>query len=156
MQQRFESLPETKLIGLRITMSFANNKTGELWRTFMPRRNEVDSVGDEFYSVEIYDDDFFINFNPSREFEKWAAVKVEDNQAIPDGMSSLVIPEGLYSVFNYKGKSSDAANAYEYIFRKWVPESEYEVDNRPHFALMGEKYKNDHPDSEEELWIPIR
>ena len=121
----------------------------------MPRRKEVNS-GDEFYSVEIYDDDFFINFNPSREFEKWAAVKVEDTQAIPDGMSSLVIPEGLYSVFNYKGKSSDAVNAYEYIFRKWVPESEYEVDNRPHFALMGEKYKNDHPDSEEELWIPIR
>ena len=36
------------------------------------------------------------------------------------------------------------------------PKSKYELDKRPHFALMGEEYKNEDPDSEEELWFPIK
>jgi AraC family transcriptional regulator len=29
-------------------------------------------------------------------------------------------------------------------------------DDRPHFEILGDKYKNDHPDSEEEIWILCR
>ena len=34
--------------------------------------------------------------------------------------------------------------------------SNYEIAERQHFAVMGEKYKKDHADSEEEIWIPVR
>jgi len=30
------------------------------------------------------------------------------------------------------------------------------LDDRPHFEVLGDKYKNADPDSEEEIWIPIR
>jgi len=30
------------------------------------------------------------------------------------------------------------------------------VHPQAHFELLGEKYKNNHPDSEEEVWIPIK
>jgi AraC family transcriptional regulator len=30
------------------------------------------------------------------------------------------------------------------------------LDNKPHFEIMGDQYKNEDPDSEEELWIPIK
>lgn len=157
MQYRIETLPEIKLAGEHVRMSFANNKTGELWRAFMPRRREIgNTVGTELYSVEIYPRGYFETFNPSADFEKWAAVPVKDLDKLPEGMESLTIPEGLYAVFTYKGRASEGAKAYEYIFRTWLPESEYVLDNRPHFALMGEKYKNDDPDSEEELWVPIK
>ena len=36
------------------------------------------------------------------------------------------------------------------------PNSDYKPDDRPHFELLGAKYKNDDPDSEEEIWIPIK
>ncbi|MFM9945765.1 MAG: GyrI-like domain-containing protein, partial [Bacteroidia bacterium] len=42
------------------------------------------------------------------------------------------------------------------IYGTWIPNSEYNLDNRPHFEILGEKYKNNHPDSEEEIWIPIK
>ena len=71
-------------------------------------------------------------------------------------MEIIIILEGLYAVFQYKGKGSEAASAYQYILGSWMPNSDYILDNRPHFALMGEKYKNEDPDSEEELWFPIR
>jgi AraC family transcriptional regulator len=35
-------------------------------------------------------------------------------------------------------------------------DSAYDLDNRPHFEILGEKYKNESPDSEEELWIPVK
>lgn len=45
----------------------------------------------------------------------------------------------------------------EYIYGSWLPNStEYARDNRPHFEILGEKYKNNDPESEEEIWIPVK
>lgn len=158
MQPEIRTLPQTHLVGKRLNMSFANNKTRELWQSFMPKRSEINNIiGVEHYSVEVYGDiTFFRQFDPNREFEKWAAVKVSDTDSVPDEMEVLTLPEGLYAVFLYKGRAIEASQTYRYIYGTWIPDSEYELDNRPHFALMGEKYKNDDPESEEELWIPVR
>ncbi len=65
-------------------------------------------------------------------------------------------PSGLYAVFIHKGDASTAPKTFEYIFGTWLPNSEYLLDNRPHFEILGEKYKNEDPNSEEEVWIPIK
>lgn len=158
MEPRIELLPKLKLVGVKTKMSFVNNKTRELWQRFMPRRDEIKNAASaDLYSVEIYPDTaFFKNFNPHRDFEKWAAVKVEDFISIPSEMNTLEVTDGLYAVFHYKGKPSEAQATYQYIHGNWIPNSPYQLDNRPHFALMGEKYKGEHPESEEELWIPVK
>lgn len=158
MEPRIEKLPETKLVGKRLNTTFASDATKPLWQSFMPKVEAVNNrVGAELYSVEVYRDaHFFTNFNPTKEFEKWAAVKVSIFDSIPGGMETLIIPAGLYAVFLYKGRASEAPKTYQYIFGSWIPRSDYSLDERPHIALMGEKYKNEDPDSEEELWIPIR
>ena len=81
MKQRIEMLTELNLAGKRITMSFTNNRTKELWQEFMAQRAAIKNrFGPEFYSVEVYHDTaFFNNFNPNNEFEKWAAVRVKDH-----------------------------------------------------------------------------
>jgi len=71
-------------------------------------------------------------------------------------METITVPDGLYAVFLYKGPASAASNIYQYIFGTWLPNADFLLDDRPHFALMGEKYKNEDPSSEEELWIPIK
>ena len=70
-------------------------------------------------------------------------------------MQTLILEEGTYAVFDYKGSGNDN-RIFEYIFGTWLPQSEYELDKRPHFEVLGEKYKNNDPDSEEEIWIPIK
>ena len=123
----------------------------------MPRRREIkNSIGPELYSVEVYVPEFFDNFNPGAEFEKWAAVEVTDFDSVPGEMDTLTASGGLYAIFLYKGPASAAQRMYEYIFRTWLPGSEFLLDNRPHYAIMGDKYKNEDPDSEEELCIPIK
>lgn len=146
-----------QLMGQNLTVSFANDRTVELWKSFSSRRNEIKNVVNaDFYAVDIYPNtSFFEQFDPTKEYTKWAAVEVSDTNYIPVGMQQLVIPEGLYAVFHYKGKPSQAQGTIQYIYGEWLPNSEYKMDNRPYFALMGEKYKGEHPDSEEEFWIPI-
>ena len=157
MQPRFETLPEKKFIGRHLIMSYTDNKTGELWRGFMPQRRMVkDVTGTELYSIEIYPGDFFTGFNPNAKFEKWAAVEVSSFSNIPEGMETLLSPAGLYAVFVHYGPASTGPVTYRYIFTDWLPSSAYVVDQRPHFAIMGEKYKSDSADSEEEIWIPVR
>ena len=152
---RIETSPERRLVGKSLIMSFANYKVGELWRSFRPRRNEItNATSSEFISMVIYSPEQFVNFKPTNEFEKWAAVEVSGFDIIPDGMETFVIPAGLYAVFDYKGLSTDNT-IFQYIFGTWLPTSGYALDNRPHFEVMGDRYKNNDPSSEEEIWIPI-
>jgi AraC family transcriptional regulator len=69
---------------------------------------------------------------------------------------SITLPQGLYAVFVHKGAASEGPKTYQYILGAWLPNSDFKLDNRPHFAIRGEKYKSEDPDSEEELWIPIK
>jgi AraC family transcriptional regulator len=157
MEPGIEILTEKKLVGKHIEMSFSNNKTGELWRSFMPKRREIGNpIGTELYSIEVYGNHFFSNFNLETEFEKWAAVEVTDFETVPEEMETITLPCGLYAVFLHKGAAIEGPETYQYIFETWLPESDFILDYRPHFAVMGEKYKNEDPDSEEEIWIPIR
>jgi AraC family transcriptional regulator len=148
---------EKKLVGMHRRMSLVNNTTHELWNSFMQRRHElVDIIETDKYSMQLYDLNYFTNFSPVAEFEKWAAVEVLSFDAIPQGMDRYILPAGKYAVFNYKGSSDDAGEMFRHIFNIWLPESNFFLDDRPHFEVLGEKYKNNDTESEEEIWIPIK
>ena len=159
MQHRIETIPTKKLVGKRLKMSLADNQTRALWQSFMPRRKEIDNkLNADLYSMQVYENalDYFKNFNPQTVFEKWAALEVTHFDSIPDGMESYILNGGMYAVFLHKGDNSTANKVFEYIFATWLPKSDYALDNREYFEILGEKYKNDDPDSEEEIWIPIK
>ena len=155
MEPRIETLVEKKLIGKQMTMSLSNNKTGELWRSFMPGRREIgNNLNSELFSMQVYDQPLDPG-NLNQEFEKWAAVEVTDFDNVPDGMKTFTLKGGLYAVFHYKGSSTDI-KIFQFIFGSWLPNSEYVLDDRPHFEILGDKYKNADPDSEEDIWVPIK
>ncbi len=158
MVPRIEILAEKKLIGKRIKMTFSNNKTFDLWQSFMPYRKEIkNSVSSDLFSMQIYPTSFdFINFNLEAEFEKWAAIEVADLTSFPDEMESYTLEGGLYAVFIHKGAANTGSKTFQYIFQTWFPGSDYLIDGRAHFEILGAKYKNDDPKSEEEIWIPIK
>lgn len=111
--------------------------------------------GTVLYSVEVYPPGFHRSFNPQVPFEKWAAVETEPGSALPEGLDRLVIPEGVYAVFTYRGRAGEAAAFYQRIFTEWLPASGYALDERPHIAVMGEMYRGEDPSSQEEIRIPV-
>ena len=158
MQPTIVHLKEKILIGCVCIMNFTENKTGELWQSFMPRLKHINNkISADLFSVQLYNDDYNFNqFNPSAFFTKWAAAEVSAVDDVPTNMQILLIPQGLYAVFLHKGSNADNST-FQYIFQTWLPTSDqYMLDARPHFELLGEKYKNGDPSSEEQIWIPIK
>lgn len=156
MKARIIQLAEKKLVGFSTQMSLVNNKTAALWQQLMPRMNEIDNkCSTDKISLQCYPEGYFQDFNPQVVFKKWATVEVKDFTTVPSGMDTLILPAGQYAVFDYKGSSADPS-IFRYIFSTWLPQSGYQIDDRPHFEVLGEKYKNNDPESEEEIWIPIK
>jgi len=156
MKPRIESLKEKRLVGHTLKMSLTDNKTGQLWSQFGPRIKTIKNrISEDKISMQIYPPLYYEAFNPNNEFEKWAMVEVSDFDHIPQGMKSFNLEKGLYAVFDYKGSSADPS-IFKYIFWEWLPKSTFQIDDRPHFEVLGEKYKNNDPNSEEEIWIPIK
>ncbi len=155
IEPKILTLAEKKLMGKHLSMSLADNKTISLWRSFMQRRREISNcISSELISMQIYNEPLRLgDFN--QEFEKWAAVEVSDFINVPKEMDIYTLKGGLYAVFPYKGLNTDN-RIFIYIFGTWLPNSDYLLDGRPHFEILGERYKNNDPDSEEEIWIPIK
>ena len=155
MRPKIKTFPTTKFIGKNRSFTYADYRVFELWSSFMPMRKEIQNpIGTELFNIQITPDNF--DFHPNTPFVKWAAVAVPSFDFIPEGMETLEIEEGLYAVFNYKGAQSDAAAFFNTIYTEWLPSSDYELENRPQFEILGKKYKNNSPAAEEELWIPIK
>ena len=158
MQPTIIHLKEKKLIGCSCKMNFTDNKTVELWQSFMPRLKQIkNKISADLFSLQLYNEDYnFKQFNPTANFTKWAATEVSSFNDVPANMETLIIPQGLYAVFLHKGSNADNST-FQYIFQTWLPTSqEYFLDARPHFEVLGDKYKNGDPSSEEEIWIPVK
>jgi AraC family transcriptional regulator len=156
MEPVIKTSTEKKLIGKKMKMTITADKTHKLWKSFMMQRSEIkNNLSNNLLSIQLYTTNFS-DFTITTPFTKWAAIEVANFDPVPDGMETFILPPGLYAVFQYKGSPKDYAPTFQYIFGTWFLDSIYEVDDRPHFEVLGEKYKNDSPDSEEEIWVPVR
>lgn len=117
-------------------------------RSAMPER-----FGNRYFSVSQYPLEYFGHFDPSKEFVKWATMETPGNA--PDTMETLEIMDGTYAVFIHHGPAALAFKTFHRIFNEWIPNSEFNIDQRPHFEIMPEGYKADDPNAMEEVWIPI-
>jgi AraC family transcriptional regulator len=155
MHPEIEIIEEKKLLGMSQQMSLAANTTFGLFSKFMPRSKEISGRLSTFiFDLRVYPQDYFIKFNPEKLFAKWALIEVEDFHHVPKDMECFTLEAGKYAVFTQKGKSADF-ELFHYIFTEWLPNSEYMLDDRPHFEkLEGNKDKND-TDKSELIYIPI-
>lgn len=157
--------PEIKItskkivVGLHEVMSLSDNTTGMLWKKFGPRRKEIiNSTCGGSYSIQIYNEEFLKgDFSSTTLFDKWAAIQVANENEVPLGMEVLTIPAGKWAVFQYQGMTAEFYKMARYIYDEWLPNSKYQLDHRPHFEYMPPGYLGPmHPESKEEVWIPVK
>jgi AraC family transcriptional regulator len=146
---RIEFIAEKRLIGHRLEMSLLIDKTAQLWSRFMPRRNEIDGrVGSDFISMQMY--------NRSKGSPLAADTLFEKSTVVPEGMECHRLNAGKYAVFDYQGPASGAPDLFRFIFMEWLPKTDFEIDNREHFEVLGEGYSPNDPAAQEAVWIPIK
>lgn len=152
-------LEPIRLIGIKTLNRQNDDQTQNLWKRFMIHRKDIAGrINQLYYAVQEYHGRLEINrFTLDTEFTIWAAVEVKDFDYIPEGMNTISIGGGSYAVFTHIGPISTFNESIRYIFHKWLPMSAFELDEGPHFTIMGEKYKGGiQPDSEEEIYIPVK
>lgn len=157
MDAKIVTIERKWIVGKKMEMSLVGNLTSVLWKSFIPQIPTIaNRITNELISLSVYPSDYFQNFNPTRNYEKWAGVEVSKKAEIPEGMEGFEIVSGMYAEFVYQGLPSEGGPFFQNIFMNWLPNSKFQLDHRPHFEVMGEKYKNNDSDSEELVYIPIK
>ena len=141
------------LCGASEPMSLQTFTPWILWPRVMTRLSQISNrTSPDLISLRYFDGIPVFGPEANPAFTYWGGVEV----AAPNkGFEHLEIPAGTYAVFHYKGLSNDSS-IWRFIYSQWLPNSEWELDDRPHFERLGSKYKNDDPTSEEDIYIPIR
>jgi len=149
---------EKALAGIRISTSLVENRDGEIWRPLRSRVTEFyERVGTDFYSVKVYDPEYhFSNLDPAAKFDKWAAIAVSKNSKLPEGFESLSIPAGQYAEFIHRGTPEMAQRTFGYIFGTWLPRSAFDLDDRPHFEILGNDWSPFDESAQEAVLVPIK
>lgn len=157
MEYRIERIDGKLLVGIKQEMSYIDNKTALLWKSFMPFRNEVSNrVDNRYYSMQIYEDAYdYGSFDPATRFIKWAAVEVKSVKNIPANMGTYHMAGGMYAVFVHIGPASEFMKSMSFIFDNWLPQSGYKIDKREHFEILEEGYSPVDENAREEIWVPI-
>ena len=143
-----------KMAGLRRIAAIRTNNQiiSELWPDFMKLRTLIkNQVSSDLFSIQIFNTSLF---DEESEFEKWAAVEVDDFGSIPENFDTLEMMGGLYAVFSHRGVAS--MKTHNFIFKEWLPDSEYDFDKREQFEIMPYNYRPEDPEAEEEIWIPVK
>ena len=158
MQPELLEIEPRKIIGKCLTTTLSFDDTAALWKDFMSRHKEVKNrIDSGFYSMQVYPFGMnFERFDRETEFQRWAAVEVTSFDLVPEGMQTKTIAGGLYAVFTHVGPVKKFVETSHYIFDTWLPQSDYKLDDRAHFERLGAKYYGpEHPESEEEIWVPV-
>ncbi len=155
---RFEEVPSFAFTGFHRRTNLLQEPMTSSWRSLRQRKQEIKGCADDcFYSVQVYDSpDYFMQFQPEQLFDQWAAVRVNEGSAVPDGMQQFLSPGGLYAVFRHRGTPAQFAQTAQFIFGRWLPQSGCVLDHRPHFERMAPGYRPDDPAAEEEVFIPVQ
>jgi AraC family transcriptional regulator len=153
-----KQMPNKLIVGRKIATSSAQYIPFELWSKFMPKRKEIlNTISADLLSIQVFQENTFSSttFNENTLFEMWAAVEVSKFEQTPTDMESTILVGGAFVTFILKGEKPTLTENYNYLINDWLPKEGYRIDNRAHFQVMGDKYKRNDPNSEEEVWIPI-
>lgn len=158
MEYRVIESKALKIVGVKAEASFMTNSkvTPELAKQFMPRLGEIRSRTDNYtLSLQNYNDFNFQSFSPNTVFEKWIGVTVNDFKNVPKGIHTLTIVSGRYIVIDFKGSISEFIKLWQYIHSTWLPNTDFKLDDRPHFERLPVSYNPMQKENEEQIWIPI-
>lgn len=84
------------------------------------------------------------------------ACEVNSIKDIPVQFTAKILPAQKYLRFLHRGLSARVGYTYEYIYEKWLPETDYRLPFLYNFEYYGKDYKG--PYSEEsvsEIYIPV-
>ncbi len=122
-----------------------------LWQKLFPRISEIQSADPEIsLGVIIAEADC------EGELDYLAGKPVTHTDQIPEGMSVLQLPGGLYARFTHTGPLSDIRKTMSRIYTEWAPQSGYEFDQRPDIEIYDHRFRPDLGQTIFDVLVPVK
>lgn len=144
-----------KVVGMRIHTSIKENQIPQLWNDFIYRMNELDKIAVPDCSLGICLNETNMEFEEDSMFYYLACRVVKDDSIIPSGMIYREIPAQLVAVFTHSGSLEILDETYDYIYNKWLPESEYKQIPADEIEWYDSRFKFGEKESQMDIHIPI-
>ncbi|MDF2661698.1 MAG: hypothetical protein K0Q94_4489 [Paenibacillus sp.] len=157
--------PSFSAVGITETIHFdsglppSENAIAKLWGRFGKRIPEIPGqLGWRSFGLMLQNPDN----PPGAPFEYTAAVQVQQNGQVPDGMTRIEVPSARYIVLTHRGPLDGINDGYKHFWGHWLPNSPYEYDGgtrtgKYEFELYDQRYTNPNdPISEIDLYFPVR
>ncbi len=126
-------LPPVRVAALRHVGPYGS-PIGEFWaRRFVPWARDQQLPIATRYGLS-YDDPLD---TPPSQCRYDAAMEVPADYQPHGGAQMLDLPGGLYAVAHFHGASADIERAWPWLFKEWLPNSGYQIDDRPCFERQG-------------------
>ncbi len=154
MEPQIVALDTLYLVGLPFYGDASEGQFGKTWDRFIKIEKQIKKrVNQEVtYGVEIYGEEFHTD-------QKWVyfpSVAVSDLAEIPDILFGKILPAATYAVFTVKGGLDKIPETFRYAYDQWLPASKYEMGYAFDFELYDERFKGREPDSELDLYLPVK
>lgn len=154
-QATIKSLGPLSIMGIQVISSPASGEFGKTWGQLFARCDEITAIGGRVsYGVQTYDDELMAK----GVWRYTAGFEVAAGSDVPEGMALLNYPASDYAVFEYKGAIGPAlGELFGYIYREWLPASDYELAGNWDFEHYDERFKGpEDADSVLEIYVPVK
>ena len=144
-----------KVVGMKIHTSIEENRIPQLWKDFIDRMNKLDKVAVPDCSLGICLNESITEYKEDSKFDYLACRVVKDDSVVPAGMDYREIPAQLVAVFTHSGSLETLSETYDYIYDKWLPESEYKLITADEIEWYDSRFKFGEKGSQMDIHIPI-
>lgn len=149
-QPQFVTKPAFTVVGIRQRVKALSPAIPAIWDQFGPRIDQIDQIAEPYVSYGVMDHmDMDVG-----QLDYMAAVSVSSTDAIPAGMTSLVVPANTYAVF--ETSMAEIGEAFGYVYNIWMPSSGYQYALGPYFERYGETFNPADPSSPLSIYIPVQ
>lgn len=152
MEPKIVELDGFKFVGLRY---FGDNKNQEikgLWGEFNKNYNSFKHVKAGSPAIGLC----IMLPGEMEKFEYSAGFMVDSTADMDPMFVSRDVPPSKYAVFTHKGLLNNLHETYDFIFSKWIKECGYEVGTALNFEWYDDRFKDNDPSSEFDIYIPIK
>lgn len=157
---RIVGLPEIRVAGIRGETTLRDNRLRELWDRTNSLYSQIPNRipgGRSFGICEACAENTLYTMNEDILFTEVAGTEVSSFEGLTEPFVQKVIPGGRYAVFTHRGTLRMLPQTFDYIWGTWFLTTKEELDWREDFELYDERFLGyDHPDSEVDLYIPVR
>lgn len=150
MKHRIIELPAFTVVGMDYRGSAPGDSIGQLWQRFLPREHEISANPQDRNAYGVCAQ------LPGGEFHYIAALPVQADAAVPEGMLKFEVPAQKYAVFTHIGPVQGIADSFQAIYSSLLARLGLEPRKGIDLERYTERFLGpENPASETDLYIPI-